>query len=262
VTVSGSGTGLNSGANTITAVYGGDTSHNPATASVSLTIVGLSSGTPFISGATNAASYQQSYAPGMAMAIFGTQLALTTNTASTLPLPTVLDNVSVTVNEVAAPLYYISPTQLNVQIPYETPISEKVTVVVSNNGQTASTTIQVSAAAPGIFFDNSTGALLLTATATRGQTIALYLTGAGAVQPSVATGAIPSGSASPAPAQQTLVTVGGVEASITYIGIPTWSVGVLQVNFIVPSTAALGPQSVVVSVGEVASAGVTLTVSQ
>jgi uncharacterized protein (TIGR03437 family) len=120
----------------------------------------------------------------------------------------------------------------------------------------------VSAAAPGIFFDNSTGALLLTATATRGQTIALYLTGAGAVQPSVATGATPSSSATPVPAQETLVTVGGVEASTTYIGIPTWSVGVLQVNFIVPFTAALGPQSVVVSVGEVASAGVTLTVSQ
>jgi adhesin/invasin len=262
VTVNGSGTGLNSGANTITAMYGGDSSHNPATASVNLTIVGSPSGAPFISGATNAASYQQSYAPGMALAIFGTQLALTTNTASTLPLPTVQDNVSVTVNAVAAPLYYISPTQLNVQIPYETPIGGNVTVVVGNNGQTASTTIQMSAAAPGIFFDNSTRALLLTPTATRGQTVALYLTGAGAVQPSVATGATPSSSATPVPAQETLVTVGGVEASTTYIGIPTWSVGVLQVNFIVPSTAALGPQSVVVSVGEVASAGVTLTVSQ
>ena len=80
-------------------------------------------------------------------------MALTTNIGSTLPLPTVLDNVSVTVNGVAAPLYYISPTQLNVQIPYETPASGKVTLSVGNNGQTASTMIQMSAAAPGIFFD-------------------------------------------------------------------------------------------------------------
>ena len=189
--MSGSASGLSSGANTITAVYSGDGSHNPATASASLTIVGSSSVTPSIGGATNAASYQQSYAPGMVMSIFGTQLALSTNIGSTLPLPTVLDNVSVTVNGVAAPLYYISPTQLNVQIPYETPASGKVTLSVSNNGQTASTTIQMSAAAPGIFFDSGSGAIVPTATATRGQTIALYLTGAGAVQPSVATGAAP-----------------------------------------------------------------------
>ena len=58
------------------------------------------------------------------------------------------------------------------------------------------------------------------------------------------------------------MTVGGVKASTTYIGIPSWSVGVLQVNFIVPATAALGPQPVVVSVGGVASAAATLTVSQ
>ena len=262
VTVSGSATGLISGANVITAVYSGDSSHNPATAFVSLTIVGSSSETPSIAGAANAASYQQSYAPGMVMSVFGTQLALSTDTASALPLPTVLDNVSATVNGVAAPLYLISPTQLNVQIPYETPTRGEATLVVGNNGQTASTTIQMAAAAPGIFFDSGSGALFPTATATRGQTIALYLTGAGAVQPSVATGAAPSSSTTPVPAQETLVTVGGVEASTTYIGIPSWSAGVVQINFIVPSTAALGPQPVVVSVGEVASAGVTLTVSQ
>jgi uncharacterized protein (TIGR03437 family) len=197
----------------------------------------------------------------MAMAIFGRQLASTTKIASTLPLPTALDNVSVTINGAAAPLYYISPTQLNVQIPYETPTGERVTLLVSNNGQTASTTIQMSAAAPGIFTDLS-GAILLTATATRGQTIALYLTGAGAVQPSVPTGAEPNSGTTPVPAQTTLVTVGGVEASTTYVGIPSWSIGVLQIDFIVPDAAALGPQSVVVSVGDLASAGATLTVSQ
>lgn len=262
LTVSGSATGLNSGDNTITAAYSGDSSHNPATASNSLTIVGTSSATPSISGATNAASYRQSYAPGMVMSIFGTQLALTTNTGSTLPLPTALDNVSVTVNGVAAPLYYISSTQLNVQIPYETPNSGKVTLVVGNNGQTASTTIPMSAVAPGIFFDSSSGALVPTAAAKRGQTITLYVAGAGAVEPFVATGAAPGGGTTPIPAQNTLVTVGGVQATTSFIGVPSWSVGVLQINFSVPNTAPLGSQPVVVSVGGVASAGATLAVSQ
>jgi adhesin/invasin len=198
----------------------------------------------------------------MVLTIVGTQLALTTNTGSTLPLPTVLDNVSVTVNGVAAPLYYISPTQLNVQIPYQTPTSGRATLVVGNNGQTAATTIQMAAAAPGIFFDSGSGKLVPAATAPRGRTVTLYLTGAGAVQPSVATGAAPGSGTTPVPAQAILVTVGGVGASTTYIGIPSWSVGVLQVNFIVPAAAALGPQPVVVSVGAVASAGATLAVSQ
>jgi uncharacterized protein (TIGR03437 family) len=136
-----------------------------------------------------------------------------------------------------------------------------VPLVVSNNGQNASTTLPIEAAAPGIFTDAG-GALLAAATAARGQTVALYLTGAGTVQPFVASGAAPGSGTTPVPTQNTLVTVGGVEALTTYIGIPSWSVGILQINFIVPSTAALGPQPVVVSVGEAASAAATLTVSQ
>ena len=58
------------------------------------------------------------------------------------------------------------------------------------------------------------------------------------------------------------VTVGGVDAATSYVGVPSWSVGVLQINFTVPLTAAPGPQLVVVSVGGVASAGATLTVTQ
>jgi uncharacterized protein (TIGR03437 family) len=261
LTISGNAAGLSSGVDTIAAAYGGDSSQNSAAASITLSIVSSSSATPLISSATNAASYQQSYAPGMALTIFGTNLALTTKSVGSLPLPTAVDNVSVTINGVAAPLYYISPTQLNVQIPYETPTSGRVALVAGNNEQTASTTIQMAAAAPGIFTDAS-GAIVPTATATRGQTIAFYVTGAGAVQPSVATGAVPSSGATPVPTQTTLVTVGGVQASTTYIGIPSWSVGALQINFTVPSTAALGLQSVVVSVGGVASAGATLMVSK
>jgi uncharacterized protein (TIGR03437 family) len=196
----------------------------------------------------------------MVTAIFGSNLALTTASASTAPLPVSLENTSVTVNGVAAPLYYISPTQLNVQIPYETPASGTVPVVVSNNGLTSSTSIAMSSAAPGIFTDTS-GAIVPSSTAARGQTVTMYVTGAGALLPSVATGSTPGSSGTPVPTATTLVTVGGVQASTSYIGIPSWSVGVLQVNFVVPSSITTGVQSVVVSVGGLASPGATLTVS-
>lgn len=261
LTINGGAAGLITGSDTIAASYGGDSSFNPATAATSLTLVNPSSVAPSISAATNAASYNQSYAPGMLLSIFGTNLALSTRTTtSSLPLPTLADNVSVTVNGVAAPFYYISPSQLNVQIPYETPSSGKVAVVVSNNGQTASTSIQMAAVAPGIFTD-SNGALVPTATVTRGQSVTLYVSGAGAVSPSAATGSVPVTGTTPTPTHATVITVGGVQAPTpSYIGIPSWSVGVLQINFTVPATAPLGSQTVVVSVGGVASPAVPLTV--
>ena len=260
LTLTGTAAGLSSSANTITATYEGDNTDSAATATVVLTVVSSSAATPSIAGVTNGASYQKSYAPGMVTAIFGSNLALTTASASTAPLPVSLENTSVTVNGVAAPLYYISPTQLNVQIPYETPASGTVPVVVSNNGLTSSTSIAMASAAPGIFTDTSS-AIVPSATAARGQTVTMYVTGAGALLPSVATGSTPGSSGTPVPTATTLVTVGGVQASTSYIGIPSWSVGVLQINFVVPSTVTTGTQSVVVSVGGLASPGATLTVS-
>ena len=135
VTIAGSVAGLVAGTNTVTADYAGDNAYNGASSSVPLTIVAASSTTPTITGVANAASYKLSYAPGMILAIFGTQLSLTTVNSSTAPLPVKLDNVSVAINGVAAPLYYISPGQLNVQIPYETSTTGTAHIVVSNNGQ-------------------------------------------------------------------------------------------------------------------------------
>jgi uncharacterized protein (TIGR03437 family) len=253
LSITGSAAGIASGANTITAVYQGDSANNPATATVVLTVIGLSSATPSITGLTNAASYRQSYAPGMVLSIFGSNLALSTSSAGSVPLPTLLDNISLEIDGIAAPFYYVSPTQLNVQLPYETPSSGTATVVVSNNGQTASTSIQMAPAAPGIFTDTS-GAIAPTSTASRGQAVTIYVTGVGALQPVVATGATPGSGTTPVPTQTILVTVGGVQATTTYIGVPSWSIGILQINFTVPSSAPTGAQSVIVSVGGLASA--------
>jgi uncharacterized protein (TIGR03437 family) len=125
-----------------------------------------------------------------------------------------------TVGGVLARLYYVSPTQLNVQIPYEVPTNRTVAVVVSNNKQTGSININVSAAAPEIFTD-SDGSLVQTHSAARGEIVTLYFTGAGAVQPAVATGATPSSGQTPVPTDSTLVTVRGEKASMTYIGVPS-----------------------------------------
>jgi uncharacterized protein (TIGR03437 family) len=67
----------------------------------------------------------------------------------------------------------------------------------------------------------------------------------------------------PAPVLSVGVKVGGVAVtSFPFIGIPPGLVGVTQINFQIPPDAPLGPQPVVVTVGAVSSAPVTLTVTQ
>jgi uncharacterized protein (TIGR03437 family) len=58
------------------------------------------------------------------------------------------------------------------------------------------------------------------------------------------------------------VTVGGVQATVDFAGMPTWAVGTVQVNYTIPTNAPLGTQPVIVSVGGVASAAATLTITQ
>ena len=56
-------------------------------------------------------------APGSIATLFGTNLAAATATASGVPLPRQLGGTRVTWNGVAAPLFYVSPTQINFQVP-------------------------------------------------------------------------------------------------------------------------------------------------
>lgn len=64
------------------------------------------------------------------------------------------------------------------------------------------------------------------------------------------------------PTQSVVLTVGGTTAVATYIGIPTWSVSVLQINFVVPSGVIAGKQPVIVSVGGVASQRAYINITQ
>jgi uncharacterized protein (TIGR03437 family) len=99
----------------------------------------------------------------------------------------------------------------------------------------------------------------------RGGVFTLYLTGAGAVSPAIPTGAAPAVTTPvaqlPAPVQTPTVTIGGVQAVIEFAGIPASLVGVTQVNVRVPSTAPLGTQPVVVTIGGIPSAPASLSVT-
>jgi uncharacterized protein (TIGR03437 family) len=247
--------------------YNQVTGNGSVNADVLLTAWNVTSAAPAVAAAVNGASFSPIYAPGMVISVFGTQLASTTDEVSAVPLPTALSGVSATVTGSAgsypAPIYYISPNQLNLQVPYEVPAGS-ASLTISNNGQTsAPISFTVAAAAPAIFTDSS-GAPVAFGSAAPGETTTLFITGAGAVTPSIADGAAPASgtaiSALPKPNLGVSVTVGGIAATTTFVGIPEGLVGVVQINYTVPTSVAAGQQPVVVTVGTAASPSATLTV--
>ncbi|HYL79144.1 MAG TPA: protease pro-enzyme activation domain-containing protein [Bryobacteraceae bacterium] len=225
--------------------------------------VGATSSAMSIGGVTNGASFQQAAAPGMILSVFGTGLAPSPQAAGSLPLPQSMAGVSATVNGITAPLYYVSPGQLNIQIPYQAGAGAAV-LGVNNNGQLASFIFTVSPTAPGIFAD-AARALVPTSNGKPGDILILFVTGEGEVTPPLATGASPFFATPlgllPQPGLPLGVTVGGVAATVVFAGIPPGLAGVTQVNFVIPNGVPPGVQPLLVTVGGVRSVAANLTVT-
>jgi uncharacterized protein (TIGR03437 family) len=261
VTINADGTGFEPGAYSATIVLqSANAIPQTVTIPVMLVFGGSTSGTA-ITGVANTG------APGMLLTVTGTQLANSTATtpARTNPYAFTLGGVSATVNGLAAPLVSIAPGQLVVQIPYEAGAGPAV-VGINNNGQIAGFQFQMAPSAPVIYAD-ANGNLTPSATAKQSATATVLVNGAGDVPLSVigeelGTGFLPTSASLFKPSLPISVTVGGTPVFLSSIGISTTVLGETQVNFIVPSTVAPGPQPVVVTVGGVASAPATLTVTQ
>jgi uncharacterized protein (TIGR03437 family) len=157
-------------------------------------------------GVFNAASYApvtSPLAPGETVSLFGSNLSNVTMSApGGQPAPTNLGGVQVTVNGIATPLYYVSPGQINMVVPFGTS-GQLATIQVINSGTKSNTvTLYTSDSAPGVFTQTSNGLgygaalhadyTLITAShpAQPGETIQVYLTGLGSVTPAVADGAL------------------------------------------------------------------------
>jgi len=101
-------------------------------------------------------------APESIVTAFGVDLATGTEIASRLPLPTELAGTTVDVTDstgwtLSAPLFFVSPTQVNYQIPPRTSTGAATVNVKSGDGKTAAGTIQVVNVAPGLFTANANG---------------------------------------------------------------------------------------------------------
>lgn len=259
VTVSASDLGAgDDGSVVVSAVYTGDGVYGGAFASTTLSVA--TANAMALNAITSAASFQKQYAPGMIISLFGANFASSTPDAPPAPLPTQLGGTTVTINGIPSPLYYVSPTQINVQVPWEIPRNTTAVIKVASNGKSVTDRFQVNRNAPEIFGDTN-NLMVPYQTTGRGNTAFLFVTGDGLFSaPNVVTGAVPPGGTLTAPSSSARVTIGGVPASVFFVGEPSWSVGVSQINFTIPANAPLGQQPVVVTIGGVSSSPVYITV--
>jgi uncharacterized protein (TIGR03437 family) len=245
-------------------------------------------------GLVNAASYTAPLTPGGVASLFGSNLADSTVLAG-LPLPTVLGGVTVTVNGVAAPLYFVSPNQINFQVPWELLGQAQASVTVtagggirlvanpdgsSNYGLASLSQAAKVAVSPALFSIDSRGtgqgAILIansdivaapegsipgrnTRPARRGEFISIFCTGLGDVANRPASGAPPSPAALASTTLTPSVTIGGAPAPVAFSGLAPGFVGLYQVNVQVPGNAPSGGAvPVVVTLGGASSNTVTI----
>ena len=231
-------------------------------------------------GVVNNASYGQSssVAPGSIAALFGTNL---TDGTSCLPpkcnatftngrLDTTMAGAEVTVNGTPVPIFYATPAQLGIQIPFEV-TGTSATVSVSVGGQASTLgTITLAPVSPGIFTATSDGkgagaithvngsAVTTQNPAQPGELVILYATGLGQVTPAVPTGALPAGASNTV---GVTLTIGGINVIPDFAGLSGCCVGLNQINVRVPAGVGSGSAvPVVLNIGGKSSNTATIAV--
>jgi len=222
-------------------------------------------------GVANAASFQPQISPGALASVFGTGLSNATY-MSGLPYPTSLgasslggSGVSVSVNGKAAPVFFVSPTQINFQVPWETAIGTASVTVSVAGGVSNAVSVPVVSAGPGLFLSGRSAVVQNAADyslngpgrpAAAGSTIIAYLTGSGPVSPAADDGlAAPLTSLVYATASHSAA-IGSAAATVSFAGLaPGWA-GLVQVNVAVPAGLATGTYPLTVTIdGQTSNAG-------
>ena len=197
--------------------------------------------------------------PGAFIYLYGSGLGTQTSRASAFPFPVTLANVQVTINGRAVPIYAVSPGRIDAVVPYA--VTGSTATIVATVDGVRSNTIEVplAASSPGIFslpqnglgdgailHANFTG-VTSASPAKPGETVQVYLTGLGAVNPAVADGAAAPLTRPFAQVTGALrVTVGGIVANVSFQGLAPGLAGLYQLNVQIPPSLPAGNHSVAV----------------
>ncbi|HWQ35232.1 MAG TPA: kelch repeat-containing protein [Blastocatellia bacterium] len=110
----------------------------------------------------SAASYRLQNSAKAIVAAFGQSFSTATDAATTVPLPTTLAGVSVRVRDTSgaerlAPLFFVSPNQINYQIPEGTISGQAIVTISASDGRSHFGLLDLTSAAPSLFTANQSG---------------------------------------------------------------------------------------------------------
>jgi uncharacterized protein (TIGR03437 family) len=220
-------------------------------------------------------------APGGMASLYGTNLANAKLPASGAPLPLLLGGTSMTVDNLPAALFYVSPLQINFQVPWIS-ISKPTQfplLITQGEGLTIMS-FMLTPYAPALFTANGqgsgqasaiisnttspaapTGAYPGSRPAKPGEFVLLYCTGLGAVTNPPATGDVSPSNPPAATLTTPTLKLGGASVPVSFSGLAPNFVGLYQVNFQIPANATGGSGvPLVLSIGGVSSNTATIAI--
>ncbi|MBS1857988.1 MAG: S8 family serine peptidase [Acidobacteria bacterium] len=222
-------------------------------------------------GIVNAASQKlgAGIAPGSYISIYGSYLSTAPSAVFSTPyLPLAVASVSVSFDGANGTfpgrIHFVSPGQVNVFVPWElagqTSAQMKVIWTFDTNYWTGLVTVPVTTYSPGIFaITDANGALINSSNpAKRGAGLVIYANGLGPLDLQPATGqATPPTTPLANTTASPTVTIGAAPAQVLFSGLTPGSIGLYQVNVLVPDGAPSGSQALTLSIG---GQSVTVTV--
>lgn len=228
----------------------------------------------------SSASYSAAaIAPNSLATINGSNLATGTAGVTPLPLPGTFGGSSVAIADstgksFAAPLLYVSPTQINFQVPSDVASGNAKITVTSGDNTKSTGSAQVAAVAPGIFSLNNAGlaaSVAIRVASNGSETVEpVFTTDAGGAiiaAPIAGVGTDPVylelfGTGLQGAASGTVqVTIGGLNAPALYAGAQGAFPGLDQINLEIPARlAGKGVVPIQVTAGGIAANPVTITV--
>ncbi len=235
----------------------------------------------FVNSATFGITGSKGLAPGSIATLFGVQMAEGTASAVSTPLPNSLGGTLLSFGSAVAPMFYVSPNQLNLQVPWETPVGT-VNASLTVGQQTSTSTVNVVPYAPGIYTLNASGSGQGVVTnldytwaapagsipgvtarpASPGGYIVIYCTGLGPVTNPPPTGVGGPGRPATSTTATPVVMIGGVAGTVQFSGLTPGAVGLYQINVQLPANVSTGNSvPVSVSIGGATSDTVTIAVA-
>jgi uncharacterized protein (TIGR03437 family) len=193
-------------------------------------------------------------APGGLISVFGTQFSPVNVATKEVPLPTALGESCLTVNGIALPMLFVSPGQINAQLPF-TVGGSAVMVLRTPGGVSDNYNFTVLPTAPSVFHSGTAGPETDIPTVVRavngeyvtgsnpvhpGDRLLIYLTGLGLTDPATEAGTPAPSDPLPQAITQPVVKLGGVTLPVSYAGLQPGEIGIYRIDCTVPNNVPEG----------------------